>query len=81
MPGRHLLTFELSAKGEELSIYGDANGLRLLAERVASLAAQGNGGERNGTLSMSVWAGHEISLEPQGNDTRMIYHVRVFVVV
>ena len=32
MAGRHLLTFELSEKGDDLSIYGDAAGLRLLAE-------------------------------------------------
>ena len=28
MPGRHLLTFELSEQGDELSIHGDAAGLR-----------------------------------------------------
>jgi hypothetical protein len=81
MPGRHLLTFELSEEGDELAIYGDPAGLRLLAERVSDLAARA---ETQSTpavaqLSTSVWAGNELSLEPQGSDTRLIYQVRIVV--
>ena len=80
MPGRHLLTFELSEEGDELSIYGDAAGLRLLAERLSSLAAKAEAGTQ-GTdqMSTSVWGGNELSLEPQGNNTRLIYQVRIVV--
>lgn len=79
MPGRHLLTFELSEEGDELTIHGDPPGLRLLAERVSELAAkaetQSNPSIAN--LSTSVWGGNELSLEPQGNDTRLIYQVKI----
>jgi hypothetical protein len=79
MPGRHLLTFELSEEGDELSIHGDPPGLRLLAERVSSLAAKVET-QSNPTiaqLSTSVWGGNELSLEPQGTDTRLIYQVTI----
>lgn len=79
MPGRHLLTFELSKEGDELTIHGDPPGLRLLAERLSELAAkaetQSNLSVTN--LSTSVWAGNELSLEPQGTDTRLIYQVKI----
>ena len=79
MPGRHLLTFELSEDGDELTIHGDPPGLRLLAERVAELAAKAEIQSNPGVaqLSTSVWGGNELSLEPQGNDTRLIYQVRI----
>lgn len=79
MPGRHLLTFELAEEGDELTIHGDPPGLRLLAERLSQLAAKAEG-ESNpsvANLSTSVWGGNELSLEPQGNDTRLIYQVKI----
>jgi hypothetical protein len=79
MPGRHLLTFELSEEGDELSIHGDPPGLRLLAERLGTLAAKVET-QSNPTiaqLSTSVWGGNELSLEPQGTDTRLIYQVTI----
>jgi hypothetical protein len=81
VPGRHLLTFELSEEGDELSIHGDAAGLRLLAERLGILAARAeSGGENVDQLSTSVWGGNELSLEPQGSNTRLIYQVRISAV-
>lgn len=79
MPGRHLLTFELSEEGDELTIHGDPPGLRLLAERVQELAAQAEVQSNPSAiaLSTSVWGGNELSLEPQGNETRLIYQVRI----
>jgi hypothetical protein len=79
MPGRHLLTFELSEEGDELTIHGDAPGLRLLAERIATLAGKAEIQSEPGfaQLSTSVWGGNELSLEPQGTDTRLIYQVRI----
>ena len=84
MPGRHLLTFELSEEADELTIHGDPPGLRLLAKRVSELAdkaeAQSNPGvaqPSTSQLSTSVWGGNELSLEPQGTDTRLIYQVRI----
>ena len=82
MPGRHLLTFELSEEGDELTIHGDPPGLRLLAEHVSDLAAKAEAQSNPGvaqlsTLSTSVWGGNELSLEPQGTDTRLIYQVRI----
>ena len=79
MPGRHLLTFELSEEGDELTIHGDAPGLRLLADRVSDLAAKAETQSNPGVaqLSTSVWGGNELSLEPQGGDTRLIYQVRI----
>jgi hypothetical protein len=79
MPGRHLLTFELSEEGDELSIHGDPAGLRLLAERVSELATRAETQSQPGIaqLSTSVWGGNELSLEPQGTDTRLVYHVRI----
>ena len=80
MPGRHLLTFELSEEGDELSIHGDAAGLRLLAERLSGLAAKAEAGAKVADqLSTSVWGGNELSLEPQGSNTRLIYQVRIVV--
>ena len=81
MPGRHLLTFELSEESDELSIYGDPAGLRLLAERVSEAAAKAEvqSNPSVGQLSTSVWGGNELSLEPQGNNTRLIYQVRIVV--
>ena len=79
MPGRHLLTFELADQGDELTIYGDAPGLRLLAERVSHLASQAETQSNPAVaqLSTSVWGGNELSLEPQGPETRLIYQVRI----
>ena len=79
VPGRHLLTFELSEESDELSIHGDPPGLRLLAERLSNLATQAETQSQPGSaqLSTSVWGGNELSLEPQGTDTRLIYQVRV----
>lgn len=70
----HLLTFELSEEGDKLTIYGDAAGLRILAERISSLTGKSQAGAQ---LSTSVWGGNELSLEPQGNDTRLVYQVRI----
>ena len=79
MPGRHLLTFELSEEGDELTIHGDPPGLRLLAKRVSELADKAEAQSDPGVaqLSTSVWGGNELSLEPQGADTRLIYQVRI----
>jgi hypothetical protein len=80
MPGRHLLTFELSEEADELSIHGDAAGLKLLAERLSGLAAKAEAGAKAADqLSTSVWGGNELSLEPQGSNTRLIYQVRIVV--
>lgn len=78
MPG-HLLTFELSEEGDELTVYGDPQGLRLLASRITELAAKAEALSKPGVeqLSTSVWGGNELSLQPQGTNTRLIYHVRV----
>jgi hypothetical protein len=79
MAGRHLLTFELAEEGDELTIYGDASGLRLLAERVLALAQKSDTTSQPTIeqLSTSVWGGNELSLEPQGTDTRLVYQVRI----
>ena len=79
MPGRHLLTFELSEEGDELTIHGDPPGLRLLAQRISDLANKSEAESAPGAahLSTSVWGGNELSLEPQGTDTRLIYQVRI----
>jgi hypothetical protein len=79
MPGRHLLTFELSEEGDELTIHGDPPGLRLLAQRISDLAnkSEAEGAPGAAQLSTSVWGGNELSLEPQGTDTRLIYQVRI----
>lgn len=78
MPG-HLLTVELSEEGDELTIYGDPPGLRLLASRITELAAKAEALSKPGVeqLSTSAWGGNELSLQPQGTNTRLIYHVRV----
>lgn len=77
--GPHLLTFELSEEGDELTIHGDPAGLRLLAKRVSELAAkaetQNDPSVTN--ISTSVWGGNELSLEPQGTNTRLIYQVKI----
>ena len=79
MAGRHLLTFELSEEGDDLSIYGDASGLRLLAERLLALAQKSETQSQPSVeqLSTSVWGGNELSLEPQGTQTRLVYQVRI----
>ncbi|HKU46520.1 MAG TPA: hypothetical protein VJQ58_06525 [Burkholderiales bacterium] len=81
MPGRHLLTFELSERGDDLTIYGDPPGLRLLAERLTGLAAaaEAPGDPGFAQLSTSVWGGDELSLATQGTNTRLIYQVRIVV--
>ncbi len=79
VPGRHLLTFELSEEGDELTIHGDPPGLRLLAERISDLAGKSEtlSNPSVAQLSTSVWGGNELSLEPQGTDTRLVYQVRI----
>ena len=79
MAGRHLLTFELSEESDDLSIYADASGLRLLAERLLALAQKCDTQSQPSVeqLSTSVWGGNELSLEPQGTETRLIYQVRI----
>lgn len=79
MAGRHLLTFELAEDGDELTIHGDAPGLRLLAERLLALAEKAETQSKPSVeqLSTSVWGGNELSLEPQGTETRLVYQVRI----
>ena len=78
MAGRHLLTFELSEEADELAIHGDPSGLRLLAQRLSDLASKAEAGaEGVDQLSTSVWGGNELSLEPQGSSTRLVYQVRI----
>ena len=79
MAGRHLLTFELAEDGDELTIYGDTPGLRLLAERLLALAQKAETQSKPSVeqLSTSVWGGNELSLEPQGTETRLVYQVRI----
>jgi hypothetical protein len=82
MPG-HLLTFEVSAAGDEVVIHGDPAGLRLLASRLATLAAKAQTSDPmvEETLSTSIWGGHELSLEPQGASTKLVHHVRIITSV
>ena len=79
MPGRHLLTFELSEQGDELSIHGDAAGLRLLAERLSGLAAKAEAGTAAGAptapaspapFTPSGLVVHGTWWKPQSNDGR-----------
>ena len=79
MAGRHLLTFELAEEGDELTIYGDPPGLRLLSGRLSELAGKVDNLSKPGVeqLSTSVWGGNELSLEPQGTETRLVYQVRI----
>jgi hypothetical protein len=77
------LTFEVSAAGDEVAIHGDPAGLRLLASRLATLAAKAQTSDAMvaDTLSTSIWGGHELSLEAQGANTKLVHHVRIVVSV
>ena len=78
MPG-HLLTVEVSAAGDEVHIHGDPAGLRILATRLSTLAAkaQAGGGQTRDQLTTSVWGGLELSLQPQGSQTRIVHHLKI----
>jgi hypothetical protein len=79
MPG-HLLTIELSVAGDEVTIHGDPAGLRILATRLATLAARAQtGGQSRDQLTTSVWGGDELSLQAQGANTRLLHHLKIIV--
>jgi hypothetical protein len=47
---------------------------------LSSLAAKAEAGAKTADqMSTSVWGGNELSLEPQGSNTRLIYQVRIVV--
>lgn len=76
---KSLLTFELSAKGDELFIHGDSTSLRFLAgklNRLADKLDEGQAGHEH--LMTEEWAGNELSSAVQGSDTKPLNHVKIY---
>ena len=77
----HLLRIELAPDGDELSIFGDPEGLRLLAqdlERLAELAEHGR--HEHTHLFTEQWGGSELSGASDESDStrRIIQHLKVY---
>lgn len=74
----HLLTFELTADGEELHVHGDAKGLTLLARAVTLLAAQCEAGAADHThLATEAWGSSELSSDRQSDASRLVNQVTI----
>jgi len=73
------LTFELSNKGDELFVVADSNGLRFLAEKLTRLAEKADKGQPDHEhLMTEEWGGNELSSVPQGKDTTVLNHVKIY---
>jgi len=76
---KSVLTFELSAKSEELFIHGDSAGLRFLAGKLNHLADKLDKGHPDHEhLMTEEWAGNELNSVVQGNDTKLLNHVKIY---
>ena len=75
----HLLTFELSADGDELCVHGDEAGLRYMSLQLSRLADHAARGEREHThLMTDAWGGVGLSGERQGESDTLINHVKIY---
>lgn len=70
-----LLTFELSADGNELHIHGDRSGLQGLVNALKRVIETGE----HEHLMTPSWGGTELSEERQGPDGHLLHHVHVHV--
>lgn len=70
-----ILTFELSADGDELEIHGDITGLKDLS-RVIQRAIDAHEHEH---LMTPSWGGNELTEECQGKSSRLINKVTIHI--
>jgi len=76
---KHLLTFELDRDGEQLFIYGDAEGLRSLANVLSRLAEKAESGHTDHDhLMTEEWSGGELSSVAQMKESKLIHHVKIY---
>lgn len=74
MTPEHLLVFELSEGGDQLEVHANEEGIRLLRKQLDFLL----GGETHIHLKTPSWAGTELSETPQGKNSSVLHHVKIF---
>lgn len=75
----YLLTFELDKDSEQIFVHGDPEGLEYFSRALLKLAKQArNGGFPHDHFFTEEWGGYELSSEQQGEDGKLIKHVKVY---
>jgi len=75
----YLLTFELDSESEQLFVHGDPDGLEYFAKSLLKISEEAKAGEfPHEHFFTEEWGGDELSSEQQGNEGKLINHVKVF---
>ena len=75
----YLLTFELDKESEQISVHGDPEGLEVFANALLKLAEKAKDGEfPHDHFFTEEWGGYELSSDTQGEDGKLINHVKVY---
>lgn len=72
----YTLTFEITPDGDEIEIHATKEGLSHLKKQIEHLLEKG---EDHTHLMTSSWGGNELSEEVQGENNKLISHVKVFI--
>jgi len=70
-----MLTFEITRDGDVLEIHADQEGLSVLMSRFEQLRS--HGGHLH--LMTPAWGGEELSEDQQGDENRLLHHVKVML--
>jgi hypothetical protein len=70
-----ILTFELSADGDQLDIHGDTAGLQDLLQKLQGVIRS----HKHEHLMTLSWGGDELTEEAQGKDARLINKVTIHI--
>jgi hypothetical protein len=77
MNEKHMLTFEISASGEEVEIHLDKRGAAVLQKTLSRLLDSPGPLPRHDHLMTPAWAGTELSEENQHADSTLINRVTI----
>ncbi len=73
--GQPLLTFELTKEGDCVEIHADPAGLKLLLGALEKVLRSG----QHEHLMTPSWGGSELSEDKQGQENRLIDHVKIML--
>ena len=76
-----MLTFETSQNGEMVALYGDPDGLRLLATQLISLIDRTKADHFEHDHLMSPdWGGTSLNTEQQSTDGIVVHHLKIYCI-
>lgn len=70
-----MLTFELTPDGDELEVHFDARGAEVLMKYLQQAVEHSD----HQHLMTAEWGGTELSAEAQGQQSKLIHHVKLMI--